>query len=314
MCDLMKTFYLVAFIAFLSIFPGQSGAAPDPNNLKLASSSALVLEKGASLPLYEKKAENPAPIASLTKLMMAMIVLDSGLPLDEELEVGGDDLDYIKGTHSRLHTGSRLTRGEMLQLALMSSENRAAAALARHYPGGRLAFVVEMNVKAHQLGLKQTSFADSTGLSPENVSTAQDLAALVQAAARYPLIREYTTTPEHSVELTPAGRTLEYQNSNRLVRADNDWEILLQKTGYISEAGRCLVMLVKIAQKEFVIVLLDSVGKYTRLGDAQRVRSWIETGKGGDLPKSVAAKSKKKTAAPKPVKKAQKTTKKQVKR
>ncbi|MDR2711247.1 MAG: D-alanyl-D-alanine endopeptidase, partial [Burkholderiales bacterium] len=263
----------------------EATANPDPNKLKLASGSALVLEKGVALPLYEKKADSPASIASLTKLMTAMVVLDSGLPLDEVLDVDSDDRDEIKNSHSRLRFGSRLTRGDMLRLALMSSENRAAATLARHYPGGSSSFVIEMNAKAKQLKLKHTSFTDPAGLSPENVSTAQDLAAIVQAAARYPLIREYTTTSEYSVEMA-SGRKLEYKNSNRLVRADNDWNIRLQKTGYIDEAGRCLVMLAKIAQKEVIIVLLDSSGKYTRLGDAQRIKTWIETGKGSELPKS----------------------------
>ncbi|MCL2309523.1 MAG: D-alanyl-D-alanine endopeptidase [Proteobacteria bacterium] len=295
----MKHFYFIAVITFFSLFLGAAEAAPDPARLKLASDRALVLEKGVSSPLYEKKADSVSSIASLTKLMTAMVVLDSGLSLDEALDVDGDDLDDLKGTHSRLRIGYRLTRGEMLRLALMSSENRAAATLARHYPGGCEAFVAEMNAKAYQLGLKQTSFVDSTGLSPENISTARDLAALVQAAARYPLIREYTTTPQYSVESEPSGRVLEYRNSNRLVRTDNDWDILLQKTGYINEAGRCLVMLVKIAQKEFVIVLLDSAGKYTRLGDAKRIKSWLETGKSGSPPKNKSniAEGKKSSAA-----------------
>ncbi|MCL2871835.1 MAG: D-alanyl-D-alanine endopeptidase [Betaproteobacteria bacterium] len=308
----MKKFYYIAVIAVF--LWGSAGATPNPKNLKLASNNALILELGATSPLYEKKADSPTPIASLTKLMTAMIVLDSGLSLKEEIDVGREDLDYVKGSHSRLRLGTWLTRGEMLRLALMSSENHAAAALARHYPGGRTAFVVEMNAKAHQLGLKQTSFSDSTGLSPENVSTAQDLATLVQAATRYPLIREYTTTPEYSVELSPTGRKLEFQNSNRLVRAHNGWDISLQKTGYINEAGRCLVMITRIAQKDFVIVLLDSVGKYTRLGDAKRVKTWIETGKSGDLPKIITGDKKTSDATTvKPTTPAKKTKKKKAK-
>jgi D-alanyl-D-alanine endopeptidase (penicillin-binding protein 7) len=164
----------------------------------------------------------------------------------------------------------------MLRLALMSSENRAASSLARHYPGGTKAAVMAMNFKAASLGLKHTHYEDPTGLSPENVSTASDLARLVQAAAEYPLIREFTTTPSYMVELD-TGRTLGFNNSNALVKSQ-DWDITLQKTGYIREAGKCVVMLVNIASKPFVIVLLDSLGKYTRIADAKRVKHWLETG------------------------------------
>jgi D-alanyl-D-alanine endopeptidase (penicillin-binding protein 7) len=173
--------------------------------------------------------------------------------------------------------GATLPRREMLRLALMSSENRAASSLARHYPGGTAAFVAAMNAKARTLEMTRTHYADPTGLSADNMSTANDLAKLVQVAAQYPLIREFSTTPAHYVELQPTGRMLTFNNSNALVK-NQAWDIQLQKTGYIREAGRCMVMLTTIASKPFVIVLLDSWGKYTRLGDAQRVKHWLETG------------------------------------
>jgi D-alanyl-D-alanine endopeptidase (penicillin-binding protein 7) len=183
----------------------------------------------------------------------------------------------LKGSHSRLRMGSTLPRDEMLRLALMASENRAASALSRHYPGGAGAFVAAMNAKAESLGMTRTHYEDPTGLSPRNVSTANDLAKLVRAAAEYPVIRDYSTTPAHYVEVGPTGQTLGFNNSNALVK-NGAWDIHLQKTGYIREAGRCVVMLATIASRPVVIVLLDSIGKFTRLGDAQRVKYWLETG------------------------------------
>lgn len=217
------------------------------------------------------------PIASITKLMTAIVVLDARLPLDEELEVTFEDLDFIKGTRSRLGTGTVLTRGEMLKLALMASENRAASALGRNYPGGFPAFVAAMNRKARELGMRDTRFVDSTGLNPDNVSTAQDLVRLVETGLKHPLIREFTTSESHFVALDNGARNrvLTFNNSNGLVRAGN-WEIGLSKTGYISEAGRCLVMQAQIATKPVIIVLLDSWGKLSRMADANRIKHWIE--------------------------------------
>jgi D-alanyl-D-alanine endopeptidase (penicillin-binding protein 7) len=249
----------------------------DPARLKLASANVLVLDAAADRQIYAKAADEVTPIASVTKLMTAMVVLDGQQPMDELLDIDMADYDHLKNTSSRLRMGAQLSRQEMLRLALMSSENRAASSLARHYPGGTRAFVTAMNFKAASLGLTHTHYEDPTGLSPENVSTASDLARLVQAAADYPLIREFTTTPSHLVELQPTGRTLGFNNSNALVKKQ-DWDITLQKTGYIREAGKCVVMLVNIASKPFVIVLLDSLGKYTRIADAQRVKLWLETG------------------------------------
>jgi len=267
-------------IVFACLVAGAAWAEPpalDPARLRLSSANVLVLDAAADRQIYAKAADDVTPIASVTKLMTAMVVLDAQQPLDETLDVDMGDFDYLKGSRSRLRMGTLLARREMLRLALMSSENRAASSLARHYPGGAPAFVAAMNFKAASLGMSHTHYADATGLSAENVSTATDLAKLVQAAAEYPLIREFTTTPSHFVEVESTGRTLGFNNSNALVK-NHAWDILLQKTGYIREAGKCVVMLVNIASKPFVIVLLDSFGKYTRIADAQRVKHWLETG------------------------------------
>lgn len=255
-------------------------AAPtelDAAKLRLMSASALVIDAQDGKAVYAKAADEVTPIASLTKLMTAMVVVDAAQPPDEVLSIDVEDFDFLKGSHSRLRMGAALTRDEMLRLALMSSENRAASALARNYPGGTLAFVAAMNEKAMALGMTHTHYDDPTGLSPRNVSTANDLAKLVRAAAEYPLIREYSTTPAHYVEVQPTGQTLGFNNSNALVK-NSAWDIQLQKTGYIREAGRCVVMLANIASKPMVIVLLDSIGKFTRVADAQRVKHWLETG------------------------------------
>jgi D-alanyl-D-alanine endopeptidase (penicillin-binding protein 7) len=279
---MIKKLLILVFLGFSGAALAQADAR-DPDKLKLASANALILDAQAGVAIYAKAANEVSPIASLTKLMTAMVAIDAGQPLDELLAVDLEDFDFLKGSRSRLHMGTQLPRREMLRLALMSSENRAASALARHYPGGNDAFVAAMNAKARALGLSRTRFDDPTGLSPKNVSTATDLATMVRAAAQYPLIREYSTTPSAYVEVDPAGRVLGFNNSNRLV-ASSDWQILLQKTGYIREAGRCLVMLANIASRPVVIVLLDSIGKHTRLGDAERVRHWIETGDALPLP------------------------------
>lgn len=273
----MKRLLLVVFLS-VSAGPGWAQVdALDPARLKVSSANVLVIDAAADRQIYAKAADEVTPIASVTKLMTAMVVLDAGLSLDELLDIDTGDFDYLKGSHSRLAMGSTLTRREMLRLALMSSENRAASSLARHYPGGKRAFIEAMNVKAALIGMSHTHYADPTGLDADNVSTAHDLAKLVQAAATYPLIREFTTTPSYLVELQPTGRTLGFNNSNALVK-NQSWDIQLQKTGYIREAGKCVVMLVNIASKPFVIVLLDSFGRYTRIADAQRIKHWLETG------------------------------------
>jgi serine-type D-Ala-D-Ala endopeptidase (penicillin-binding protein 7) len=261
----------------------------DVTKLKLASANALVLDAKAGEPIYAKGADNVTPIASVTKLMTAMVVLDAQQPLDEPIGVGIGDLDLLKGSHSRLGLGSELSRREMLRLALMSSENRAASSLARHYPGGTEACVEAMNRRAQSLGMTRTRFADPTGLSSDNVSTASDLALMVKAAAGYDFIRDATTTASHYVEVQPTGRILGYNNTNSLVRG-GQWDIQLSKTGFIREAGKCLVMLATIASRPVVIVLLDSYGRLTRIGDANRVKHWLETGQ--SLPATRAVKTK----------------------
>lgn len=243
--------------------------------LNLKSTAVLVVEQGGQRVLYAKNVETVVPIASITKLMNALVVVESGLPLDERIAISAEDKDGIKGTRSRLKPGTELTRGDLLRLALMASENRAAAALTRAYSGGSRAFVAAMNHKAVELGMWRTRFVDGTGLSSENVSTAQDLARLVNAAYRQPLIREYTTDTQYTVRLAN-GRKMQFSNSNRLVR-NSGWEIGLSKTGYISEAGRCLVMQAQIGATPVIIVLLDSWGKLTRIGDANRIKKWIES-------------------------------------
>ncbi len=241
---------------------------------ELRSASVAVIDQNTGNVLYEKNASAVVPIASITKLMTAMVALDAQPSLAETLTIGEADVDTVKGTHSRLSVGTQLNREEMLRLALMSSENRAAAALSRHYPGGRAAFVTAMNQKARALGLTETRFSDPTGLTPDNVSSAHDLVKLVDAAHQYPLIREFSTSEEYQVAVK--GRSQTFRNTNALVRNDG-WNIGLSKTGYISEAGKCLVMQVWLDNKPTIIVLLDSWGKLTRIGDAQRIKRWIES-------------------------------------
>lgn len=251
----------------------QAGLHLTPDPLSLKSNAAFVVDQDTAEVLLEKNAGVPLPIASLTKLMTALIVMEARQDLDEVIEVGADDIDRLKNSSSRLRVGSQMTRGEMLHLALMSSENRAASALARHYPGGTRAFVAAMNARAKSLGMRDTRFVDSTGLSSQNVASAQDLSKLALAAYRHPIIRDYSTNERHAVDA--GGYQLQYMNSNRLVRSP-DWEIGLQKTGYIAEAGRCLILQARVDGRPVIMVFLDSRGKYSRLGDAARVRKWLE--------------------------------------
>jgi D-alanyl-D-alanine endopeptidase (penicillin-binding protein 7) len=246
-------------------------------SLILASSKALVINQNTNEVIYAKNTNTPTPIASVTKLMTAMVVLDAELNLDEIITIADADKDYLKGTSSRLSVGTQLSRNELLHLALIASENRAASALATSYPGGRAKFVSDMNIKAMSLGMMNTHFEDSTGLTSDNVSTAEDLAKMVSAAYSYGLIREITTTGSYDIFLPNHRGPTHFNNTNLLVRNNNsEWEIGLSKTGYISEAGRCLVMQAKLVGEPVIIVLLDSDGKYTRIGDANRVRKWVE--------------------------------------
>lgn len=283
----MKPSLFFVFATVLSLlWTAASVAAPtelDVAKLKLASANALVLDAESDQPIYAKNSDAVTPIASITKLMTAMVVLDAGLPLDEMLTIDVGDIDLIKGTSSRLRLGTTLPRREMLRLALMSSENRAASALGRNYPGGKEAFVAAMNAKAQLLDMSNSHYVDPTGLSSDNVSTAQDLAKMVKAAAQYPLIHEFTTTGTYSVGAGRHGRPLDFRNTNLLVR-NGTWDIEVSKTGFIREAGRCLVMLANVASRPVVIVLLDSLGTYTRIGDANRVKYWLETGESMPAP------------------------------
>ena len=253
--------------------------AQDADELPLKSAAVVVQDQSSGEVLFEKNSDAVLPIASITKLMTAMVVLDAGLPLSDTLSIGEEDVDTLKGTTSRLKVGTRLSREDMLLLALMASENRAASALARHYPGGSAAFVEAMNRKAAAIGLKDTRFADPTGLTAANVSSARDLSKMVSAAAHYPLIRELSTTGERTI--WAGGRPLTFRNTNTLVRSPaSGWDIALQKTGYIREAGKCLVMQAWLDSRPVIIVLLDSWGRLTRIGDANRIKRWIEQAKG----------------------------------
>lgn len=249
--------------------------------LDLKSSVALVLDQDTDEVLLAKNPQAVLPIASITKLMTALVVTEAGLPTDELLTVTEEDIDTEKNSSSRLRVGTQLTRGEMLHLALMSSENRAAHALGRHYPTGLAGFVAAMNRKAAELGMSDTHFRDPTGLSSQNQSSARDLATLVKAAYQVPLIRELSTSPEFQVAV--GDRHLQYRTTNNLV-LNPQWEIGLQKTGYIVEAGRCLVMQARLAGRKLIMVFLDSTGKYSRQGDAERVRRWLAEGGGATSP------------------------------
>ena len=244
------------------------------DDLDLKSSVALVIDQENGEVLLRKNESAVLPIASLTKLMTAMIISEAKLPMDESITISQDDVDTEKHTGSRLRVGTTLTRGELMHLSLMSSENRAAHALGRTYPGGMSAFVEAMNAKARLLGMKDTRYVEPTGLSSRNQSSAQDLAQLVIMASQDPMLREFSTSPGH--EVTVGRRTLQFSNTNRLVK-NSAWDIGLQKTGYISEAGQCLVMQAKVAGRKLVMVFLDSAGKLSRIGDAERVRRWVET-------------------------------------
>ena len=250
-----------------------AGLHGQPDPLALKSSVALVIDQDTKEVLFSKNEQAVLPIASLTKLMTGLIISEAKLPMDELLTITQADVDTEKGSSSRLKVGTQLTRQEMLHLALMSSENRAASALGRTYPGGLQTFVGLMNAKAHQLGMHDTHYVEPTGLSSRNQSSAKDLAVLVAQAAEDPLLREFSTSPGHQVAV--GRQTLQYNNTNRLVKSPA-WDIMVQKTGYISEAGQCLVMQAKVAGRKVVMVFLDSAGKLTRIADAERVRRWVE--------------------------------------
>lgn len=239
----------------------------------LKSGSVLVIDENTKSVLLSSQADVAAPIASITKLMTALVVLDAKQSMDEMLEITADDKNLERSSASRLAVGTRLSRADLLHLALMSSENRAAHALGRNYPGGLGPMILAMNAKAKALGMTRTHFVDPTGLSSSNVASPEDLSKLVIAASHNSVIRDYSTDDNYSVK---AGkRQLQFRNTDSLV-AKSDWDIVVQKTGYIEEAGRCLVMKTMIAGRSVVIVLLDSYGKYTRTADARRIKKWME--------------------------------------
>jgi serine-type D-Ala-D-Ala endopeptidase (penicillin-binding protein 7) len=242
--------------------------------LDLRSGVAVVVDGRSNEVLFAKNPAAVLPIASITKLMTAMVTLDAGQSLSEILEISSDDLNPERYSRSRLAPGSRLTRAEMMQLALMASENRAAYALARNFPGGLQSFLEAMNNRAKSLGMRDTRFLDPTGLSSGNVSSGQDLVKLVQAAAAYPIVRQYSTASELAVDT--GIRALNFRNTNRLIDS-SEWQIALSKTGYISEAGNCLVMQTRIEGRPLIMVLLDADGRRARYGDAERLRNWLET-------------------------------------
>jgi serine-type D-Ala-D-Ala endopeptidase (penicillin-binding protein 7) len=256
------------------------------DDLDLKSSVALVVDQDTREVLFSKNDHAVLPIASLTKLMTGVIVTDGKLPMDEMITITQDDVDTEKGSRSRLRVGTTLSRGELLHLALMSSENRAAHALGRTYPGGMPLFVGLMNARARALGMADTRYVEPTGLSSSNQSSAKDLATLVSAAYENAVLRELSTSPGFQVEV--GNRTMQFNNTNRLVK-NPDWDIGLQKTGYISEAGQCLVMQTRIAGRKLIMVFLDSAGKLSRLGDAERVRRWVESRTAVAVPVAPAA-------------------------
>jgi len=245
-----------------------------PRKLFLRSHIAMVYDARDNEVIIDRSANKKVPIASVTKLMTAMVLIDAQLPMDESITIVSADKDRLRYSKSRLPFGTTLTRADLLLLALAASANRAAVALARTYPGGNQAFVAAMNRKAASLGFKKTKFADAAGLRNENISTATELVQLVDAASQYPLIRALTTTQEDSVVDANTGKVFKFRNTNRLVRKDN-WEISLSKTGFTSEAGNCLVMKITIGERPLILVLLNSWGKLSKYGDSNRIKKWL---------------------------------------
>lgn len=292
----MRRFAPLLLAVLLLATTAAADERPDPAGLQLASVHAVVAELGEREPLFAKRADIPVPIASLTKLMTALVVLESGQPLDEWLTVVPRQSVPPNNAYSRIRMGSRLQRGELLRLALMSSENLAAHVVASHYPGGRRAFIAAMNAQAAALGMTRSQFVDPSGLSPGNRASARDLLRLVNAAYAHPEIREYSTTPAATARFRGPRYQLGYGNTNPLVHRAG-WGVSLSKTGYLDEAGRCVVMVAKADGRELAIVLLDSFGSRTPLGDAGRVRRWLETGDGGSVAPAARAYEARRAAA-----------------
>lgn len=271
----LHTVFLWTFMSLLTLLAMGMGTQATAKEALLRSEIAFVQDLSSNDVLYDKNSDEVRPIASISKLMTALVIAESGQSLDEILKISDADVDRMRNSRSRLAIGTELSRADMLHLALMSSENRAAHALGRYYPGGMPAFVRAMNDKARALGMRQTQFVEPTGLSVENVSTPRDLVKLLQATSKQPLIERYTTDDSYQIA-TGRGRQLVYNNTNRLVRNDK-WDIKVSKTGFINEAGECLVMLARIDNRDLAIVLLNSSGRYSRIGDAVRIRTLVES-------------------------------------
>jgi D-alanyl-D-alanine endopeptidase (penicillin-binding protein 7) len=254
-----------------------------PNQQDLAAGSALLVDLKTNQVLYERNASTVVPIASVTKLMTAMVALDAKLPLNDMLPINISETKEMQGVFSRVHVGSELSRRDMIEIALMASENRAAASLAHHYPGGYSAFIAAMNSKARSLGMNSTRFVEPTGLSEHNVSNARDLVLMIKAASQYPLIEQFSTASEKTQAFRKPNYTLGFRNTNNLVRKP-DWSVQLSKTGYTGEAGRCLVMNTVMNQRQVAFVVLDAFGKYTHMADATRLKRWLETGRVTPVP------------------------------
>jgi D-alanyl-D-alanine endopeptidase (penicillin-binding protein 7) len=275
---MLKNLVFATFIFLIQnvVYSEQLDYSKYYSQLTVKSPKAIIYDAESGDIIYQKKANEKSSIASLTKLMTAMVLIDSNLDLDKKVTITKSDFDKIKGTTSRLWLGSELSRKELLSIALIASDNRAASAISNSYPGGKKAFVQAMNVKAKQLGMDDTSFADPTGLDKNNISTAIDLVKMTQAAQQYPLIRELSTSSYYEAHIKNKKIKLNYNNTNLLVR-QGLWDIDISKTGYIREAGKCLIMQTKVMDKPIIMVFLKSYGKYTRTADAKRVKKWLES-------------------------------------
>ncbi|MEH6579487.1 MAG: D-alanyl-D-alanine endopeptidase [Amphritea sp.] len=271
----------------------------DSGKIQLASISAAVVDNKTGAPLYQKNADLIMPIASITKLMTAMVVLDAKQPLNERILFTQEQRKANNNYYTRIRVGSTLPRKDVIRIALMSSENMAASALAHNYPGGISAFIKAMNVKANALGMKHSRFVDPTGLSEQNIATASDLAKMVAAAASYPQITKYSTTRGFTARFKKPRYRLQYGNTNVLVHRQS-WEIDVTKTGYLNEAGRCLVMMTEVDGRDVVMVMLNSYGKRTPIGDAGRIKRWITTGESGKISSTAKHYQREKLAELKP--------------
>lgn len=282
--SILSLFFVLAGACFTSnATAADSAFKRDPAQLHLASHSALLVDLQTNQVIYENKPDQVVPIASVTKLMTAMVVLDAKQSMDEEITVDISQTKEMKGVFSRVKLGSTLNRRDMLLIALMSSENRAAASLAHHYPGGYNAFIAAMNAKARALGMSHTRYVEPTGLSEQNVSTARDLSKLLVAARRYPMLSELSTTKEKTVAFKKPNYTLGFHNTDHLLNQKN-WDIEITKTGFTDKAGHCLVLVTSMGGRPVAMVILDAFGKYTHFADASRLRSWVETGRSAKAP------------------------------